>query len=106
MYFRYGILNDNTHKQTRVLQQWKTALPIKSSFDGKLHSRDKFTHAAATCLLSVVVDSRGVSLSANQKLYQDFGKPRSYVAIDNADVYQTLAGRSFTEAAEVWFERD
>ena len=28
------------------------------------------------------------------------------VTIWNADVYQTLAGRSFTEAADVWFERD
>ena len=74
--------------------------------DGKLHSRDKFTHAAATCLSSVVVISRGVSLSTNQKLYQNFGKPRSGVTIDNTNVYQTLAGRSFTEAAEVWFERD
>ena len=75
------------------------SLCIGCKTDGKLHSRDKFTNAAVTCVPSVVVISRGVSLSTNQKLYQNFGKPRSDIAIDNADVYQTLAGRSFTEAA-------
>ena len=24
-YFQFGILNDNAHKQTRVLKRWKTA---------------------------------------------------------------------------------
>ena len=34
------------------------------------------------------------------------GKPRSDVAIDYAHRYQTLTGRSFTEATAVWFEQD
>ena len=48
--------------------------------DGKLHSRDKFTHAATTCISSVVDISGSVSFSVNKK-YQNFGKPRSEVAI-------------------------
>ena len=46
----------------------------------KLHSRDKFTQAAAMCISSVVI-SGGVSLLINQKVYQNFGKSRSGIAI-------------------------